>query len=178
MKHLDHFFPNLPCQERLNRLTELWRVLLLDFVNVIQLYFKHQMLDTFLAFSLIMLNTDAHNANIPKERKMTKPQFISNNRGINNGKDLPKEFLESLYDKIVSTPFAMSHERDEFSQWDKQGWLSVKETKTKDSTLNMKKKTNLGRKLWCIISACCLYLFEQPTDKKTIPHHSITQFGD
>jgi len=123
-----------------------------------------------------MLNTDAHNANIPKDRKMTKPQFISNNRGINNGKDLAKEYMEGLYDKIVSTPFEMSHEREDFNQWDKQGWLRVKESKNKESTMNMKKKSNLGRKLWCIISGSCLYLFEQPTDKKPfhiIPLHNL-----
>ncbi len=33
-----------------------------------------------LAFSLIMLNTDAHNPSIKPENKMTKPQFVSNNR--------------------------------------------------------------------------------------------------
>jgi brefeldin A-inhibited guanine nucleotide-exchange protein len=26
--------------------------------------------------------------------------FIRNNRGINDGKDLPKEYLENLYDEI------------------------------------------------------------------------------
>ena len=33
-----------------------------------------------LTFSLIMLHTDAHNPNIKKEKKMTKAQFVSNNR--------------------------------------------------------------------------------------------------
>ena len=41
-----------------------------------------------LAFSTIMLNVDAHNKNIPKEQKMTLEQFLSINRGIDNGKDL------------------------------------------------------------------------------------------
>jgi ankyrin repeat protein len=35
-----------------------------------------------LAFSLIMLNTDAHNPAILPEKKMTKEQFIRNNRGM------------------------------------------------------------------------------------------------
>jgi brefeldin A-inhibited guanine nucleotide-exchange protein len=44
-----------------------------------------------LAFSLIMLNTDAHNDNIKPENKMSKIEFVKNNRGINEGgKDLPK----------------------------------------------------------------------------------------
>ena len=44
-----------------------------------------------LAFSLIMLNTDLHNPNV--KHRMTKAGFIKNNRGINNGNDLPEEFL-------------------------------------------------------------------------------------
>lgn len=35
-----------------------------------------------------MLNTDAHNPNIPKEKKMTLNQFIRNNSGMDNGKDI------------------------------------------------------------------------------------------
>lgn len=48
---------------------------------------------------------------------MTKLQFVSNNRGINNGKDLPHEWLEQLYDSIVKKEIAMEHERDDFAQW-------------------------------------------------------------
>lgn len=67
-----------------------------------------------------MLNTDAHN---PKVRvKMTLDQFISNNRGINNGKDLPPEFLRELYNNIVNNEIPLEHERTDISKWDKQGW--------------------------------------------------------
>lgn len=64
-----------------------------------------------------MLNTDSHNPNIPADRKMTKSQFVYNNRGINNGANLPQEFLEELYDKIVNKEIKMEYERDDFSQW-------------------------------------------------------------
>jgi len=121
-----------------------------------------------LAFSLIMLNTDAHNASIKPENKMTKQQFVHNNRGINNGKDLAKEYLEELYDNIVQKEIAMEHERDDFSQWDKQGWIYIREMKSRQSSMN---KKNYGKKRWCIISACCLYVFETPQEKK--PLHII-----
>lgn len=55
-----------------------------------------------LSFSTIMLNTDLHNPNIAANKKMTKEEFIRNNRGINDGKDLPKEYLENIYDEIKS----------------------------------------------------------------------------
>lgn len=54
------------------------------------------------ACSIIMLNTDAHNKNIKEDRKMTKAGFIANNRGIDDGKDLPTELLSSIYDAIVA----------------------------------------------------------------------------
>jgi len=58
-----------------------------------------------LAFSLIMLNTDLHNDNIKPERKMSKSDFVKNNSNYgrditDEGKDLPREVLENLYDSI------------------------------------------------------------------------------
>lgn len=52
-----------------------------------------------LAFSTIMLQTDLHNPNVTHKR-MSKEEFIRNNRGINDGDSLPKEYLEALYDEI------------------------------------------------------------------------------
>lgn len=60
-----------------------------------------------LAYSVIMLQTDAHNPNIKPEKRMTKEQFISNNRGIDGGKDVDREFLGGIYDRIVSTPISL-----------------------------------------------------------------------
>ncbi|KAI4367330.1 hypothetical protein MLD38_023080 [Melastoma candidum] len=59
-----------------------------------------------LAYSVIMLNTDAHN-NMVKD-KMSKADFIRNNRGIDDGKDLPEEYLGALYDQIVKDEIKMS----------------------------------------------------------------------
>ncbi|XP_058070216.1 brefeldin A-inhibited guanine nucleotide-exchange protein 1 isoform X4 [Magnolia sinica] len=61
-----------------------------------------------LAYSVIMLNTDAHN-NMVKD-KMSKADFIRNNRGIDDGKDLPEEYLGSLYDQIVKNEIKMNAE--------------------------------------------------------------------
>lgn len=52
-----------------------------------------------LAFSTIMLQTDLHNPNVTHKR-MSKEEFIRNNRGINDGNSLPQEYLEALYDEI------------------------------------------------------------------------------
>ena len=60
-----------------------------------------------LAFSTIMLNTDLHNPGIPELKRMTKAQFLKNNKGINDGKDLPKEYLEILFDDIKNDQIKM-----------------------------------------------------------------------
>ncbi|KAG5064892.1 hypothetical protein JHK85_006075 [Glycine max] len=59
-----------------------------------------------LAYSVIMLNTDAHN-NMVKD-KMTKADFVRNNRGIDDGKDLPEEYLGAIYDQIVKNEIKMN----------------------------------------------------------------------
>ena len=51
-----------------------------------------------LSYSLIMLNTDQHNIQVKK--KMTEDDFIRNNRLINGGNDLPREYLSELYQSI------------------------------------------------------------------------------
>eukprot|EP00002_Diphylleia_rotans_P006991 TRINITY_DN1646_c0_g1_i13.p1 TRINITY_DN1646_c0_g1~~TRINITY_DN1646_c0_g1_i13.p1 ORF type:complete len:1215 (-),score=306.59 TRINITY_DN1646_c0_g1_i13:1714-5358(-) len=58
-----------------------------------------------LAYSVIMLNTDAHNPMVKK--KMSLEEFVRNNRGIDNGKDLPHALLEQLYRSIVSNGIKM-----------------------------------------------------------------------
>uniref|UniRef100_A0A7N0VKG2 SEC7 domain-containing protein n=1 Tax=Kalanchoe fedtschenkoi TaxID=63787 RepID=A0A7N0VKG2_KALFE len=58
-----------------------------------------------LSYSIIMLNTDQHNAQV--KRKMTEEDFIRNNRCINAGKDLPRDFLSELYHSISENEIQM-----------------------------------------------------------------------
>ncbi|KAJ3414515.1 guanine nucleotide exchange protein for ADP-robosylation factor [Chytridiales sp. JEL 0842] len=62
-----------------------------------------------LAYSVIMLNTDQHNPQVKK--RMTKTEFIKNNRGIDEGKDLQPEILEAIFDEIASNEIAMKDEQ-------------------------------------------------------------------
>lgn len=57
-----------------------------------------------------MLNTDAHNPQV--KVRMTKADFLKNNRGINDGADLPEEFLLSVFDEIVNNEIRMKDEMD------------------------------------------------------------------
>lgn len=58
-----------------------------------------------LAYSVIMLNTDAHNPMV--KNKMGLEDFLRNNRGIDDGGDLPREFLVDLYNRIVNNEIKM-----------------------------------------------------------------------
>ncbi|KAH2339097.1 hypothetical protein KXW87_003890 [Aspergillus fumigatus] len=64
-----------------------------------------------LAYSVIMLNTDQHSAKI-KGRRMTKEDFIKNNRGINDNQDLPDEYLGSIFDEIANNEIVLDTERE------------------------------------------------------------------
>lgn len=52
-----------------------------------------------LAYSIIMLTTDLHSPQV--KTKMTKEDYISMNRGINDSKDIPEEELSQIYDEIA-----------------------------------------------------------------------------
>lgn len=55
-----------------------------------------------------MLNTDAYNPQVKK--RMTKTDFIKNNRGINANEDLPEEFLSQIFDDIQNNEIRMKDE--------------------------------------------------------------------
>ncbi|KAK9515738.1 hypothetical protein VZT92_026363 [Zoarces viviparus] len=63
-----------------------------------------------LAYSIIMLTTDLHSPQV--KNKMTKEQYIKMNRGINDSKDLPEEYLSSIYDEIAGKKIAMKESKE------------------------------------------------------------------
>lgn len=68
-----------------------------------------------LAYSVIMLNTDQHSPML--RRRMTLEEFINNNRGIDDGKNLPVEFLTSIYEEIHANEIMLTD--DAFKQKEK-----------------------------------------------------------
>ena len=111
-----------------------------------------------LSFAIIMLNTSLHNPSV--REKPTLEKFISLNRSINNGKDLPRELLESLYESIKQEPFKIPEEDGHdlmltFFNPDREGWLWKQGSRYK----NWKRR-------WFILNDKCLYYFEFTTDKE------------
>nr|XP_021492389.1 cytohesin-4 isoform X2 [Meriones unguiculatus] len=79
-----------------------------------------------LSFSVIMLNTGLHNPNVRDRPPFER--FVSMNRGINNGSDLPEEQLRNLFDSIKSEPFSIPEDdggdlTHTFFNPDREGWL-------------------------------------------------------
>uniref|UniRef100_A0A672LG57 ARF guanine nucleotide exchange factor 2 n=1 Tax=Sinocyclocheilus grahami TaxID=75366 RepID=A0A672LG57_SINGR len=87
-----------------------------------------------LAYSIIMLTTDLHSPQV--KNKMTKEQYIKMNRGINDSKDLPMEYLSSIYDEIAGKKIAMK-ESKEYSITPKSSKPNVANEKQRRLLYNM-----------------------------------------
>jgi ankyrin repeat protein len=128
--------------------------------------FSHEDTAYLLAFSMIMLQTDAHNPAIKREKKMTKQQFIFNNRKIDQGRDLPEAMLGEIYDNIITTPIKM--------ETGMQLTLDVVET-----TGMLKLRAEKGRwvKSYVVLRENCLYYHLSEKDKQPqgiIPLENLT----
>ncbi|XP_022237745.1 cytohesin-1-like isoform X2 [Limulus polyphemus] len=111
-----------------------------------------------LSFAIIMLNTSLHNPSV--KEKPSVEQFINMNRGINNGEDLPRELIVSLYDSIKQEPFKIPEDDGNdlmhtFFNPDREGWLWKQGGRYKS-----------WKRRWFILNDNCLYYFEYTTDKE------------
>ncbi|KTF85272.1 hypothetical protein cypCar_00035970 [Cyprinus carpio] len=111
-----------------------------------------------LSFAIIMLNTSLHNPNV--KDKPTVERFISMNRGINDGGDLPEELLRNLYESIKNEPFKIPEDDGNdlthtFFNPDREGWL-----------LKLGGRVKTWKRRWFILTDNCLYYFEYTTDKE------------
>lgn len=76
-----------------------------------------------LCYSLIMLNTDQHNPQVKK--KMTEEEFIKNNRAINGGKDLPREYLSELFHSIANNEITLLERSGRSIEMNPSRWIEL-----------------------------------------------------
>ncbi|ODV83081.1 hypothetical protein CANARDRAFT_30309 [[Candida] arabinofermentans NRRL YB-2248] len=62
-----------------------------------------------LSYSVILLNTDQHSIQV--KNRMTLEDFLNNNRGIDDGKDLDPKFLEEIYLDIQNDEILLKSEQ-------------------------------------------------------------------
>uniref|UniRef100_A0A8D1SFB2 Cytohesin 4 n=1 Tax=Sus scrofa TaxID=9823 RepID=A0A8D1SFB2_PIG len=108
-----------------------------------------------LSFSIIMLNTSLHNPNVRDRPPFER--FVSMNRGINDGSDLPEEQLRNLFDSIKNEPFSIPEDDGNdlthtFFNPDREGWL-----------LKLGGRVKTWKRRWFILTDSCLYYFEFTT---------------
>lgn len=112
-----------------------------------------------LSYAIIMLHTSLHNPSV--KDKPTPDRFISMNRGINNGQNLPPEFLTELYESVKKEQFKIpdgeGNLAETFFNPEREGWLTKEGGKYKSK-----------HKRWFILKDGMLYYFKQPTDDELI----------
>lgn len=107
-----------------------------------------------LAFAIIMLNTDLHNPAIKKEKKMSKTQWQQHVRGINDGKDLPLDFVNDTYERIRTNEIKMESETNMFAGAGKKGYL-----------VKQGGKIRTWKRRYFVLSDHQLLYFRKPTDQ-------------
>ncbi|KAK4376641.1 hypothetical protein RND71_002937 [Anisodus tanguticus] len=105
-----------------------------------------------LSYSIIMLNTDQHNVQVKK--KMTEEDFIRNNRHINGGNDLPREFLSELYHSICNNEIRTTPEQGAgFAEMNPSRWIDLMHKSKKTSPYIMcDSKAYLDHDMFAIMS--------------------------
>lgn len=99
-----------------------------------------------------MLNTDLHNPAI--KNKISREAFVRNNRGINNGSDVPQSLLLELYDTIQKEEIRMEEDVSllTFYNPEREGWLAKQGGRVKT-----------WKRRWFILTGNCLYYFKDPS---------------
>jgi Sec7 domain/Ankyrin repeat len=109
--------------------------------------FPHEDLAYLLAFSVIMLNTDLHSAQI--KHKISKAAFIKNNSGINDFPDLPPAYLGEVYDKILRHEIKLKDNDD----------IAVAAGIAKQGTLLFRLRKKSWKKRFTVLKHSHLFLF-------------------
>ena len=88
-----------------------------------------------LAFSTIMLQTNLHNPAIKDDKRMTKEQFIKQNKGISPDGELSDDLLSEIYDRISLHPISLTKDDAKVRKQEEGGLrhlLSSADTKRKE----------------------------------------------
>lgn len=120
-----------------------------------------------LTYAIIMLNTDQHNPNLKKDKRMTPTDFARNLRGVNGGHDFAPDYLQGIYDSIKGNEIILPDEHNNKQSFD-YAWEELL-IKTRTSTSLTMCDTNIFdadmfNATWKPIIATLSYVFMSATD--------------
>ncbi|XP_062076164.1 ARF guanine-nucleotide exchange factor GNL2 [Humulus lupulus] len=129
-----------------------------------------------LCYSLIMLNTDQHNPQVKK--KMTEEEFIRNNRAINGGKDLPKEYLSELFNSISNNAITIFGQSGQSVEMNPSRWIELinRSRIIQPYKLSSFEDHRLGRDMFASIagpSVATLCAFFEHADEEELLHECV-----
>jgi len=58
-----------------------------------------------LAYAIILLNTSIHNPNVKASERMKFEQFLKMTKGIDNGVDIDKDYMQGIYERVKNNEF-------------------------------------------------------------------------
>ncbi|GAA0149958.1 hypothetical protein Leryth_026338 [Lithospermum erythrorhizon] len=124
-----------------------------------------------LCYSVIMLNTDQHNPQVKK--KMTEEEFLRNNRGINDGDDLPREYLSDLFQSISTSAIKLEDEANVPMEMNPNRWIQlINRSKIIEPFALVNFDRRLGRDMFASIAgpsvATLSAIFEQADDEEIL----------
>lgn len=94
--------------QQISRITEAFSKVYFETAASREDFIKNEDAVYVLAFSVIMLNTDLHNAQ--NKRKMKVDDYRRNLRGVNNGQDFDEDYLGAIYENIRKREIVMPEE--------------------------------------------------------------------
>ncbi|KAL1495851.1 hypothetical protein AB1Y20_014495 [Prymnesium parvum] len=113
-----------------------------------------------IAFSLVMLNVDAHNDNIRKDRKMTLDQYTRNLRGIcKDGSSPDAAMLGGFYGRVSRYEWQVEERRH--MQHIHEGWLYKSSRKMVGAA---------PRRFFSVLSTRALYFYRDESDAEPVAY--------
>nr|XP_043626066.1 ARF guanine-nucleotide exchange factor GNL2 [Erigeron canadensis] len=124
-----------------------------------------------LCYSVIMLNTDQHNPQVKK--KMTEDEFIRNNRAINGGQDLPREYLSELFQSIATKAITIFGQTGSVIDMNPSRWIQLmNKSKLVQPYITFEFDRTIGRDMFAAIAgptvATLSAIFEHTEDEEII----------
>ncbi|XP_048590620.1 Golgi-specific brefeldin A-resistance guanine nucleotide exchange factor 1 isoform X2 [Nematostella vectensis] len=132
-----------------------------------------------LAYAVIMLNVDQHNANIKQQKPMVLEDFKRNLRKINGGNDFPATMLEEIFTCIKNEEIVMPAERTGRIRDTYEWKVLLKRSLTPEGKYVSAVGSSFDQDLFCIIwgptVAALSYVYDNGVEKSVV-QKAITGF--